>query len=125
MTNNSIEKLKSFRKMNNYSQEKMASFLGITRSSYTQIEIGNSGLQDSHLPKLIAIGVDLNWLFSDSIELMQLSEPSTAYISRAATQVQKTEDEIRQALAGALIEIGYLKQQVADKEEIITLMKKI
>ena len=125
MTNNSIEKLKSFRKMNNYSQEKMASFLGITRSSYTQIEIGNSGIQDSHLPKLIAIGVDLNWLFSDSIELMQLSEPSTAYTTKAATQVQKTEDEIRQALASALIEIGYLKQQVADKEEIITLMKKI
>jgi predicted transcriptional regulator len=56
---------------------------------------------------------------------MDTEEPTPTYISRAATQVQKTEDEIRQALAGALIEIGYLKQQVSDKEEIITLMKKI
>lgn len=135
MTNNSIEKLKNFRKRNNYSQEKMASFLGITRSSYTQIEIGNSGMQDTHLPKLIAIGIDLNWLFSDNADLTPPSEPTHIYISGdvsnqnhgiiAGNQVQKIGDTgCMEKLATALIEIGYLKQQIADKEEIISLMKK-
>jgi hypothetical protein len=74
-----------------------------------------------------ATGCNGHWLLmgENFKESGTTEEPTPTYISRAATQVQKTEDEIRQALAGALIEIGYLKQQVSDKEEIITLMKKI
>lgn len=106
----STQRLKKFRLEKGLSQEKLASSLGITRSSYTQIELGNSGIQDEHLPKLVELGLNLNWLFNEHGE-MEIAEKTQAY------------QQLISKKADCEKELEYLKKTLDDKEQIIALLK--
>lgn len=57
--------LRALRKEHDYSQEQVAEFIGIKRSSYANYEIGATEMNYSTLTKIIELyGVDPNELFS-------------------------------------------------------------
>jgi DNA-binding XRE family transcriptional regulator len=135
MTKESTQRLKIFRKQLSVSQEYMADKFGLVRESYVQIESGKNGLKDEYLPILLELGLSLNWLFSGKGDMMlsdnAVNEDMHIYIASpqnvnkgtlVGPQIMNV-SECQDKLAAAMLEIGYLKQQVADKELIIELFK--
>lgn len=130
MNTESTERLKFFRKEKNLSQEKIATALGITRGSYTQIELGNSGIQDEHLPKLMSLGMSLNWLFSGIGEMLINTEAPSINIGALNTGIAGTISHTYNNVGDCEKELAVIEERLAAarreielKDEIISLLK--
>lgn len=134
LKNERSTRLEFFRmKMLGLSQNEMAEKLGTNRATYAKME-GTGGISEIYLLPLMRLGINLNWLFSGDGEIMRgennaLSEPLITFGGVHTTNNGAVGGDIKvvikdceQELAKALIEIGYLKQQIADKELIINLL---
>ncbi len=65
-----IDNLRYARKQCGYTQQQVAEFLGINRSSYTYYEVGHNAVPVELLPGLSKLfGVSVDWLLHDDLKL--------------------------------------------------------
>ena len=81
------ERIKEFRKTLHLSQEYVANYLGISRSTYTQLENGNRKILAEEISKLSKLfGVSNDSLLNET----ELSKPATIF-ARSFEQLSETD----------------------------------
>lgn len=128
------EKLRVMRQCKSWTQEEMAEKLGWTLNSYAKVERGEVDIKLDKLKKIAnVIGVDVQELVdSDEKTVFNFAEncnptnltQGCGYILLTETQCANKLEQAHLLLEERHKEIEYLKQQVAQLQEIISLMKK-
>jgi transcriptional regulator with XRE-family HTH domain len=135
------EKLKSIRKLRNFTQETVAEKLGISTYSYAKIERGETDIKYSRLEQIAKImEIELEDLFSmdDKKVFNLISDNNTHYLTcnNNNTSIEQMEIKHEQEKTQLIIEqqqkeIDYLKllnnqltQQINDLREMINMLKR-
>jgi transcriptional regulator with XRE-family HTH domain len=126
------EKLRVMRQCKSWTQEEMAEKLGWTLNSYAKVERGEVDIKLDKLKKIANVmGVDVQELVdSDEKTVFNFAENcnqsnlSHCTILLTETQCANKLEQAHLLLEERHKEIEYLKQQVAQLQEIISLMKK-
>lgn len=115
------EKIKFLRETKNWSQEEMASKLGMSTNGYSKIERGETRLTIPKLEQIVEV------FDTDILELISLGENKVIYIQDSDNQSINIINPTSQDLA---TEISQLKQTIShqvelleSKEQIIALQK--
>jgi transcriptional regulator with XRE-family HTH domain len=125
------EKLRVMRQCKSWTQEEMAEKLGWTLNSYAKVERGEVDIKLDKLKKIANVmGVDVQELVdSDEKTVFNFAENcnqsnlSHCTILLTETQCANKLEQAHLLLEERHKEIEYLKQQVAQLQEIISLMK--
>jgi transcriptional regulator with XRE-family HTH domain len=134
------EKLKSIRKLRNFTQETVAEKLGISTYSYAKIERGETDIKYSRLQQIAKImEIELEDLFSmdDKKVFNLIGDNNTHYLTcNNNTSIEQMEIKYEQEKTLLIIEqqqkeIDYLKllnnqltQQINDLREMINMLKR-
>lgn len=110
------QKISVFRKAKGYSQEELAKLIGISRSSLTQIEAGNRGIDILELQKISAM---LNF----SIDELLQEKPANDEKAEIQQKRKVTKDEIRISLPRQHVSkfrnvLLYILEQCAGKPNV-------
>jgi transcriptional regulator with XRE-family HTH domain len=126
------QKIKSIRKLRNFTQETIAEKLGISTYSYAKIERGETDVKYSRLQQIAKImGIELEDLFSmdDKKVFNLIGDNNTHYLTcNNNTSIEQVEIKYEQEKTQLIIEqqqkeIDYLKQQVNLLNQMINMLK--
>ncbi len=133
------KKIKSIRKLRNFTQETVAEKLGISTYSYAKIERGETDVKYSRLQQIAKImGIQLEDLFSmdDKKVFNLIGDNNTHYLTcNNNTSIEQMDIKYEQEKTQLIIEqqqkeIDYLKllnnqltQQINDLREMINMLK--
>ncbi len=128
------KKIKSIRKLRNFTQETIAEKLGISTYSYAKIERGETDVKYSRLQQITKImGIELEDLFSmDDKKVFNLSG-DTNHIQLSqhvveSSSIERMESKYEQEKTQLIIkqqqkEIDYLKQQVNLLNKMVNMLQ--
>ena len=127
------KKLKTIRKLRNFTQETVAEKLGISTFSYAKIERGETDVKYSRLQQIVKImGIELEELFSmDDKKVLNLINDNTAcnnVVNLTFTSIEQLEIKYEQEKTQLIIEqqqkeIDYLKQQVNLLNQMVNMLQ--
>jgi len=128
------KKLKSIRKLKNFTQETVAEKLGISTYSYAKIERGETDVKYSRLQQIAKImGIELENLFSmDDKKVFNLNgETNNIQLYQHVVEnnsIKQMESKYEQEKTQLIIEqrdkeIKTLKQHISDLREMINILK--
>ncbi|MBB1074777.1 helix-turn-helix transcriptional regulator [Rhodoferax sp. 4810] len=125
------EKLKVMRALRGWSQEKMGEKLGYSAKGYAKIERGETDIKVEQLEKIAeTLGIDLAQFFNlnennvfNIIELCHHSHITGSGAVLTETQCVQELEKTQLLLQERDKEIAYLKQQIAQLQEINALLK--
>ena len=116
MNNHSIAfRIRKVREFRNYSQKYMARRLGITQSSYSDLEKGNTTLKEERLSLIAAVlEVSVSFLIIEDIPLLNMDQPQ--YDLRLQGQ---TDNEIEPLINLLKDELDHLRKQNGELVNIL------
>jgi transcriptional regulator with XRE-family HTH domain len=127
------KKIKSIRKLRNFTQETVAEKLGISTYSYAKIERGETDVKYSRLQQIAKImGIELEYLFSmdDKKVFNLIGEIGDNNISIEQVGIKYEQEKTQFIIEQQQKEIDYLKllnnqltQQINDLREMINMLK--